>query len=112
MVSTMRSQLLSREHSIIKVTKLSYDNLFCRPPSLSPTVAVMLCYTGLTSKSAGLIPMADIKNGVKNPLPSGYKPELDVTDELGDKLASRYLQLIGICRWAIELGRIDIYLEV
>ena len=53
-----------------------------------------------------------LKNNTKNPLPQGYRPELDVTDELGPESASRYLQLIGICRWAIELGRIDIHLEV
>jgi hypothetical protein len=39
-----------------------------------------------------------LKSNVKNLFPSGYKPELDVTDELGEKLASRYLQLIGILR--------------
>ena len=27
-------------------------------------------------------------------------------------MISRYLQLIGICRRAVELGRIDIFLEV
>ena len=53
-----------------------------------------------------------LKNNAKNPLPSGYKPELDITDELGPELGSRYLQLIGICRWAVELGRVDILLEV
>ena len=36
-----------------------------------------------------------LKSNAKNPFPSGYRPELDVTDELGDELASRYLQLIG-----------------
>ena len=53
-----------------------------------------------------------LKNKVKNPLPQGYRPELDVTDELGEDLASRYLQLIGILRWAVELGRIDMFHEV
>ena len=38
-----------------------------------------------------------LKNSAKNPFPLGYKPETDVTDELGDELASHYLQLIGIC---------------
>ena len=38
-----------------------------------------------------------LRNTVKAPLPSGYKPELDVTEELGPELASRYMQLIGIC---------------
>ena len=54
-----------------------------------------------------------LKNNAKNSLPVNYKPELDVTQELGPELLARYLQLIGICcRWAIELGRIDIFHEV
>ena len=53
-----------------------------------------------------------LKSKAKNPLPSGYKPETDVTDELENELASRYQQLIGICRWAVELGRVDIFYEV
>jgi hypothetical protein len=53
-----------------------------------------------------------LKSNIKNPFPTGYKPEIDVTDELGPELASRFLQLIGILRWAVEIGRIDIYLEV
>ena len=52
------------------------------------------------------------RNSVKNPFPTGYKPELDVTEKLGPEMISRYLQLIGICRWAVELGGIDIFLEV
>ena len=43
------------------------------------------------------------RNSVKNPSPTGYKLELDVTEELGPEMISRYLQLIGICRWAVEL---------
>jgi hypothetical protein len=53
-----------------------------------------------------------LKSSVKNPFPSGYRPEVDVSSELDDKLASRYMQLIGILRWAVELGRIDIHHEV
>jgi len=48
----------------------------------------------------------------KSPLPNGYKPELDVTEELSEDMASRYRQLIGILRWAVELGRVDILYEV
>ena len=48
----------------------------------------------------------------KVPIPGKYKPELDVSDELGEELHSRYMQLIGILRWAVELGRIDIAHEV
>jgi hypothetical protein len=35
-----------------------------------------------------------------------------VTDELGESLASCYMQLIGILRWAVELGQIDIVYEI
>jgi hypothetical protein len=52
-----------------------------------------------------------LKSKARNPFPTGYKPEIDVTDELDPALASRFMQLIGILRWAVEIGRIDIYLE-
>lgn len=45
------------------------------------------------------------------PIPTNYRPELDMTPELGPELASRYMQLIGILRWATEIGRLDILLE-
>ncbi len=57
-------------------------------------------------------PEAKLKSTALNPFSSGYKPELDVTPELNDELGSRFLQLIGILRWAIELGRLDIFVEV
>jgi hypothetical protein len=53
-----------------------------------------------------------LKNNARNPFPTGYKPEIDITDELNSMLTSRYLQLIGILRWAVEIGCIDIFLEV
>ena len=43
---------------------------------------------------------------------SGYKPELDSSDLLGNIEATKYQQLIGVFRWAVELGRIDILTEV
>ncbi len=57
-------------------------------------------------------PDAKLKSTAKNPFPSGYKPELDVTVELNDHRTSRYLQLMGILCWAIELGRVDIFMKV
>ena len=53
-----------------------------------------------------------LKSSAKNPFPTGYKLELDVTDKLGDRLASRYLQLIGVLRWVVEIGCLDIFLEM
>jgi hypothetical protein len=37
-----------------------------------------------------------LKNKAKNPFPMNYRPELDVSNELGPELSSHYLQLIGI----------------
>ena len=38
------------------------------------------------------------------PLPINYAPELDNTHECSGKHVSRYRQIIGILRWAEELG--------
>ncbi|KAI2489216.1 Reverse transcriptase (RNA-dependent DNA polymerase) [Fragilaria crotonensis] len=57
-------------------------------------------------------PEAHLKSTARNPFPTNYKPELDVTTELDDDGATRFLQLIGILRWAVELGRMDIFVEV
>jgi hypothetical protein len=39
---------------------------------------------------------------------SGYRPKLDVSPECCHVEASYYGSLIGILRWAVELGRVDI----
>jgi hypothetical protein len=52
-----------------------------------------------------------LKSNARNPFPTGYKPEVDVTDELDQTMATCFMQLIGILCWAVEIGRIDIYLE-
>jgi len=41
-----------------------------------------------------------------------YRPELDDTEELSASEATYFQGLIGILRWCIELGRIDIITEV
>jgi hypothetical protein len=46
------------------------------------------------------------------PFSSGYRPELDISPFLNHQDMSWFQNLIGILRWAIELGRIDIHLEV
>ena len=54
---------------------------------------------------------AKLKPKVTCVLPSGYRPELDVTPELDDDDANYYMSVIGILVWAVELGRIDIATE-
>jgi hypothetical protein len=46
------------------------------------------------------------------PLPVNYLPELDLTPELNPDKASFYQSQIGVLRWCVELGRIDIITEV
>jgi hypothetical protein len=54
----------------------------------------------------------NLKSTAKTPFPSStYRPETDTSDECNDELSSRYSQLIGVLRWSVELGRIDIYTE-
>ncbi len=47
-----------------------------------------------------------------NPFPTDYRPELDTSPELLPEHASYYQSLMGIFRWMIELGCIDICTEV
>jgi len=44
--------------------------------------------------------------------PACYRSEVDVTPILDEERTNRFQQLIGILRWAIELGRVDILTEV
>jgi hypothetical protein len=53
-----------------------------------------------------------LKRKADNPFPTGYEPEVDVTAPLTPELASYYQSIIGIMRWMIEIGRIDIATEV
>jgi hypothetical protein len=46
------------------------------------------------------------------PMQTNYRPELDVSPILGPDQANYFQSLIGILRWAVELGRIDIYIDV
>lgn len=45
------------------------------------------------------------------PMPTSYRPELDVSPELAPEVANWYQSAIGVLRWAIELGRIDVTTE-
>ena len=42
----------------------------------------------------------------------GYQPELDMTLLLSDEQANFFQNLIGVLHWAVELGRIDIHVQV
>ena len=43
---------------------------------------------------------------------TSYHPSEDVTKELNVEGVQFYQNIIGILRWAVEIGRVDILLEV
>ena len=54
-----------------------------------------------------------LKSNANTPFPSStYRPEVDTTDECSSEYATQFQNLIGVLRWAVELGRLDIYTEV
>ena len=46
------------------------------------------------------------------PFTAHYRPEIDVSNPLSSTEAAYYQSLIGILRWIVELGRVDITCEV
>ena len=49
---------------------------------------------------------------VQTPLACKYQPEIDITPELQGDNASYYHSLIGVIHWIVELGRVDIDVDV
>ena len=57
-------------------------------------------------------PKMKLPTRAETTLPTSYRPELDVSPELGPIEAAYFQSLIGILHWIIKLGRVDICLEV
>ncbi len=47
-----------------------------------------------------------------NPFPVNYDPSTNLSNILDPECSSFYQHLIGVMRWMVELGRIDIVTEV
>ena len=66
----------------------------------------------LQMKKHGLNYPSTRRHGSSSPFSSqSYRPELDSSEFCDDKLTGMYQNLLGVLRWIIELGRIDIHLE-
>ena len=48
----------------------------------------------------------------RSPFSIGYRPEMDTTPELTDNQVRYFQEIIGCLRWAVDLGRADIAVEV
>ncbi len=78
-------------------------------PSKYVIQAVKNCQLHLTEKLArrySILARAD------NPFPVDYDPSTDLSDILDPDCSSFYQHLIGVMRWMVEFGRIDIATEV
>ena len=53
-----------------------------------------------------------LKGKAHRPFPKEYRPELDATPLLNEEDIAKYQGYMGIFRWMIEIGRIDILTEV
>ncbi len=53
-----------------------------------------------------------MRKGTNSPLPGNYHPKREATPECDTENTRLYTSLIGISKWLVELGRIDITCEV
>ena len=53
-----------------------------------------------------------LRGKVSTPMTTDYRPELDQSPELDARRANYYQGLIGVLRWIIEIGRVDIMVAV
>jgi len=52
-----------------------------------------------------------LRKGTNSPLSQGYQPECDISPVISAEEGNYFQSLIGIARWAVELGRVDICCE-
>ncbi len=78
-------------------------------PSKNVAQAVKNCSKHLTNK---LNNRFCLHQRADNLFPYDYCPELDLSDPLDPECSSFYQHLVGVMRWMVELGRIDIATEV
>ena len=46
------------------------------------------------------------------PMKMGYKPEIDSSSEIDQEAITIFYEIIGIIRWAVDIGRVDILTEI
>ena len=59
-----------------------------------------------------VLPYLKLAAKVSTPMSSGFRSKIDITPKLGEEDAAYYHSLIGVLSWIIELGRVDINVEV
>ena len=46
------------------------------------------------------------------PMPTSYHPSEDVSNKLNTRGVEAYQEMIGELRWAVEIGRVELFLEL
>ena len=95
-----------------KLKQVKLDNgvwAWAMSPSKYVQQAVANCRTHLKANYAGHY---TLKKRADNPFPLNYEPGTDLSEPLVPDLASYYQSLIGVMRWMVEIGRVDIATEV
>ncbi len=87
--------------------KMNVDGIDCWTMSAEKYVAASVKNIEETLAKRGL----RLPTKCYTPLVADYRPELETSDELKSDGVQCYQELIGVLRWAVELGRVDILLE-
>jgi hypothetical protein len=53
-----------------------------------------------------------LPKGVNAPIVTGYQPEIDMTPKCDEYDDTLYMSLIGVLHWIVEMGRVNIAVEV
>ncbi len=96
--------------AMLKQTQLPNGVMAWRlSPSKYVVQAIKNCQIHLTKKLNGKY---SIPARADNPFPVDYDPSTDQTDILDPECSSFYQNLMGVMRWMVELGQIDIATEI
>lgn len=80
--------------------------------AMSPSKYIQSAVLNVKEYHRRMYPTRTWSKRTSGPFPLNYYPELDVTPELDVQAANFYQTQIGVLRWCVELGRIDIITEV
>jgi hypothetical protein len=82
------------------------------PNGVSASKYVQAAVASVKSYHAKEYPTLKWRKRTSGPFPRNYAPELDTTDLLDHGKSALYQSQIGVLRWIMEIGRIDIIMEV
>jgi hypothetical protein len=78
--------------------------------TMSPEKYVKAAIENVEKKLGGELPFS--KGQCPTPMRTDYHPAEDTSAELDAEGLGYYQELIGVLRWAVEIGRLDILLEI